>query len=192
MQLTAIPIQENDNTHYWVYVSEDKVQAGDLIYDSNLNEFLTAKVASGLIKFTHKVHYQSKQVLPNIPVLVAPWVEDVFDLISEWFNKRQEPVSIIDYGLGFFDGFKAKEKYEFTLEQSKKIFEAGTKRGYNDRQLNLGKTDSVNNNPDFEEVIQSLRKPKKYLVELEIEPQLNIGNEGKPLFKPIIKSLKEI
>ena len=147
MKYTVIPIGD-----YYIIV-KDKSTFGSLEYS-----------------FTDTIIAQSKQIHKGVPLFDCPWVEDVESIATNNYiekNVSNEDVHEGIYTLAFEDGYnKAKEKYKYTEEDIKMTIYL--KNGFDKKGYSFYFDDG--------EILDKLKMPKKYEVELEIEPDFTIDN----------------
>lgn len=186
--LKAIQIQD-----YWVIVSDEEITIGDKFESENkiftcikrsgrYIEANDARSRAGITSFDKtickKLIAQNKKVHEGIDLFDAPWEEDVEKLYLETF-----PLSLFDdIKEGFIKGYEAaKEKYKYTAEDAKKIWEAAI--NYNNDTSDMPMADSTSKSePNLKTLLQFLNK-KEY--------EITLGDE-KVNGKVIIKSYKQI
>jgi len=158
--------------NYLLVVDDSEIKEGDWVYcwetingtPSNFDIVLmTSK------NYTHWVNGADnyKKVISHLPlnnspilegVLLLPPLEDevekfLNDEINYWYHKTGSLTSEEIVRRAFSIGLKAKEKYKYTEEEMKRIYEKGYSAGRN--ELNSRESDKIKY-----DYIQSLQQPK--------------------------------
>lgn len=169
-QYKAIPIED-----YYVIVSDESPSIGELgINTGNHNTVTRCKSEVPDIAKNHvkKVIFQSKEVHEGVPLIELPWEEDVEAMARVFHDQHKYASSHIADIVSFKYGYsKAKEKYRFTEKDAWEIW----RRGY-DKAVSLINEDRFgyeDKAPVFDQVIQSLKKPKSFEVEIQDNKIIN-------------------
>jgi hypothetical protein len=152
-------IIKTDN--YLLVVNDSEIKEGDYRVNIQRNTIHLVDEEPSYFNKRNDVFKKIISHLPlnNSPVLegvdLLPPLEDDVEKLAEEFKSSYKKVGVTDYEVSSFTvGYnKAKEKYKYTEEQMKRIYEKGYSAGRN--ELNSRESDKIKY-----DYIQSLQQPK--------------------------------